>query len=83
MKFGRALAKASGVSWKRGAVMRKTKNPYWGYWNIDWSDPREAADALGEGYYRGRWTQAATDAEELPAGFHIVSEEDEEDPWED
>lgn len=61
--------------------MRKTKNPYWGYWDVDWSDPREAADALGEGYYRGRRTQWEPTEEELPEGFHIVEDWDEDDPW--
>ena len=56
--------------------MRKTKNPYWGYWDVDWSDPREAPDALGEGYYRGRRTQWAPDEEDLPEVFHIVEDED-------
>ena len=63
--------------------MRKTKNPYWGYWNVDWSDPREAADALGEGYYRGRRTQQEPTEEELPEGFHIEENRDEDDPWQE
>ena len=62
-------------------MMTKPRNPGWGYWNVDWSDPREAADALGEGYYRGRRTQWETSEEELPDGFHIEEDMDDNEPW--
>jgi hypothetical protein len=38
---------------------------------VDWSDPREAADALGESYYSGRWATRVTADDDLPKGFHI------------
>lgn len=62
-------------------MMTKPRNPGWGYWNVDWSDPREAADALGEGYYRGRRIQWETSEEELPEGFHIEEDIDDNEPW--
>lgn len=60
--------------------MRKTKNPYWGNWGVNWDDPREAADALGEGHYEGRRTQWKTTEEELPEGFHIEEDIDGSEP---
>lgn len=51
--------------------MNKPKNPHWGYWNVDWSDPRETADALGESYYSGRWSNRCVTDEDLPDGMHI------------
>ena len=62
-------------------MMTKPRNPGWGYWDVDWNDPREAADALGEGYYRGRRIQWETSEEELPEGFHIEEDMDDNETW--
>lgn len=56
--------------------MNRPKNPYWGRWNVDWTDPREAADALGESFCSGRWANRVDTDDDLPEGFHI-----EENPW--
>ena len=62
--------------------MSNPRNPWWGYWAIDWDDPREVADAMGEGCYKIRRTQWEPMEEHLSYGFHLEADNGDNEPWE-